>query len=139
MTRLLALPAFACTLALVAAGCQNKQQAELETAPPPAAPEADPFDTAADEPKGFEEDFASQPPAPQPANEGNADPADAEEVTFSSTPVTGGRTYTIRKNDTLWSLAQRFYGDGQKWVDIVDANPGINPKKLAVGQNITLP
>ena len=138
MTRLLTLPAFACTLALVAAGCQNKQQAGLETAPPPpAAPEADPFGTAADEPMGFEEDFATQPPEPQPEPT-TAEP-DVEQVTFSSTPATGGRTYTIRKNDTLWSLAQRFYGDGQKWVDIVDANPGINPKKLAVGQKITLP
>lgn len=49
------------------------------------------------------------------------------------------RTYTIRKGDTLWSIAQRVYGDGQKWKDISAANPSIDPKKLAIGQEITLP
>lgn len=49
------------------------------------------------------------------------------------------RTYTIRKGDTLWSIAQREYGDGQKWRDISAANQSVDPKKLAVGQQITLP
>lgn len=49
------------------------------------------------------------------------------------------RTYTIRKGDTLWSIAQRVYGNGQKWKDISAANPSIDPKKLAIGQEITLP
>lgn len=135
MTRPLLLPALACSIALVTAGCQNKQKAELETAPPPpAAPEGDPFGTAAEQPTGFEEDVADQPQTEAPAAE-----PDVEEVTFNSTPDPAPRTYTIRKNDTLWSIAQRIYGNGQRWVDIVDANPGINPKKLAVGQEIVLP
>ena len=49
------------------------------------------------------------------------------------------RTYTIRKGDTFWSIAQREYGNGQKWRDISAANPSVDPKKLAVGQQITLP
>ncbi|MFK7790000.1 MAG: LysM peptidoglycan-binding domain-containing protein [Phycisphaeraceae bacterium] len=49
------------------------------------------------------------------------------------------RTYTIRKGDTFWSIAQREYGNGQKWRDISSANPSVDPKKLAVGQQITLP
>lgn len=140
MTRLLLLPAFACSIALVAAGCQNKQKAELETAPPPPASlEADPFGTGDSEPMGFEEDFAAETPPSEPAPDAPAAQGEVDEVTFTSTPTPAARTYTIRKNDTLWSLAQRFYGDGQKWVDIVNANPGINPQKLAVGQEIILP
>lgn len=49
------------------------------------------------------------------------------------------RTYTIRKGDTLWSIANREYGSGQKWRDIAQANPSIDPKKLAIGQQIVLP
>lgn len=49
------------------------------------------------------------------------------------------RTYTVRKGDTLWAIAQREYGSGQRWVDIAGANPSVDPKKLAIGQQIILP
>ena len=49
------------------------------------------------------------------------------------------RTYTIRKGDTFWAIATREYGNGQKWKDIAQANPSVDPTKLAVGQQITLP
>ncbi|MCJ7543685.1 MAG: LysM peptidoglycan-binding domain-containing protein [Phycisphaerae bacterium] len=48
-------------------------------------------------------------------------------------------TYTVQKGDTLWSIAQRFLGDGQRWREIVDVNPGLEPAKLKVGQVIVLP
>ena len=48
-------------------------------------------------------------------------------------------TYTIRRLDTLWSIAQRTYGDGKRWRDIVRANDGLDPTKLRVGQKIVLP
>lgn len=54
-------------------------------------------------------------------------------------PVGGQQTYTVRKGDTLWSIATRVYGDGQKWVDIAQANPTLDPQKMAVGQQIVLP
>lgn len=49
------------------------------------------------------------------------------------------RIYTVRKGDTLWSIAQREYGNGQKWKAIAQANPSLDPKKLMIGQQITLP
>lgn len=49
------------------------------------------------------------------------------------------RTYTIRKGDTLWAIATREYGNGQRWVDISSANPSVDPKKLVIGQQIVLP
>lgn len=32
------------------------------------------------------------------------------------------RTYTVKKNDSLWSIASRFYGDGRQWETIYKAN-----------------
>jgi nucleoid-associated protein YgaU len=47
--------------------------------------------------------------------------------------------YTIKKGDTLYSIARSRYGDGKQWSRIAQANPGIDPQKLAVGQVITIP
>jgi len=48
-------------------------------------------------------------------------------------------TYTIQRGDTLWSIAQRIYGNGKRWRDIVKANEGLDPTKLRVGQKVILP
>ena len=53
--------------------------------------------------------------------------------------ATGPTTYTIREGDTLWSIAEEHYGDGQRWQDILDANPGLQPRKMSAGQEIVLP
>jgi nucleoid-associated protein YgaU len=45
----------------------------------------------------------------------------------------------VRRGDTLWSIAQRTYGDGKRWRDIAAANPGIEPTRLKVGQTLVLP
>ena len=51
-------------------------------------------------------------------------------------PCPGGTLYTIRAGDTLFSLAQRF----NVTVDaIIQANPGIDPNNLRVGQEICIP
>jgi nucleoid-associated protein YgaU len=47
--------------------------------------------------------------------------------------------YTVRQGDTLWSIAARHYGNGQKWRDVVAANPGISESRLPVGRTIVLP
>lgn len=49
------------------------------------------------------------------------------------------RVYSVMKGDTLWSISKRQYGDGQRWQEIVKANPGLDPTKLSVGQKIILP
>lgn len=49
------------------------------------------------------------------------------------------RVYMVRKNDTLWSIAADYYGDGQRWRDILTANPGLEPTKMRVGQQLILP
>jgi nucleoid-associated protein YgaU len=39
-------------------------------------------------------------------------------------PKKSGRTYTVRKGDTLWAIAKRFYGKGSQYMKIVNANRG---------------
>jgi nucleoid-associated protein YgaU len=48
-------------------------------------------------------------------------------------------SYTIRRGDTLWSVARQVYGDGNRWRDIADANGISNPKKLRIGQKLMIP
>jgi hypothetical protein len=54
-------------------------------------------------------------------------------------PVGGDSTYTIKKKDTLWSIAVKHLGNGQRYREILAANPGLDAKKLAVGKTIALP
>ncbi len=133
MKHMLMLTGLAAALAL--GGCQNKQDDELTRVPPPAydetaAPEPIPApgsydaqNNGGDTGTGSADQMNQQAPAPQPMN--------------NAAPQAG--TYTIRKGDTLWSIAQQVYGDGQRWQDIVNANPGLDPNKLRVGQKIVLP
>jgi nucleoid-associated protein YgaU len=94
---------------------------------------------------------------PEPTTLEPIPPGDTAPMTYpppvSATPSPGPRrfetvppvapaaanTYTVQKGDTLWSIAQRFLGDGQRWREIVDLNPGLEPAKLKVGQVILLP
>jgi LysM repeat protein len=51
-------------------------------------------------------------------------------------PCPEGNYYTIKPGDTLYSLA-RFYNVSLN--DLIEANPGINPDNLRVGQVICIP
>jgi nucleoid-associated protein YgaU len=52
-----------------------------------------------------------------------ADFSDVESGSSStaSSPATG-KTYTVKKGDSLSKIAKREYGDAQKWHRIFDAN-----------------
>ncbi len=47
--------------------------------------------------------------------------------------------YAVHAGDTLQGVASRLYGDAQRWRDIAKANPGLDPRRLPVGQMIKLP
>ena len=48
------------------------------------------------------------------------------------------KTYTVKKGDTLWDIACRYYGDGTKWGAIAAKNGVADPRKLQVGKVLTL-
>jgi nucleoid-associated protein YgaU len=61
-----------------------------------------------------------------------------------SNPVatSGSRTHTVRKGDTIYSLARLYYaGDVHRWHAIYDANRDkiSNPDQLKVGQVLVIP
>lgn len=116
----------AATLTLTA--CQSKQPTqEVTELPPPPAVEPQPVE--AYEPVAADAAIANDPFAPGASG-------------ATGGPVLGyggGGSYVIRRGDTLWSIAATRLGDGQRWRDIISANPGLIPERLPVGQSINLP
>lgn len=47
-------------------------------------------------------------------------------------------TYTVKVNDTLWSIARRFYGDGSKYTYLMKLNGIKNPDSIMVGKVLKL-
>lgn len=77
--------------------------------------------------------------APQPTGGYNSSGYNSGGYGNAPAAPMGGGTYTIRQGDTLFSIAKSRYGDGKQWTRIVQANPGLTPEKLKVGQTITIP
>jgi LysM domain len=82
------------------------------------------------------------PPPPEP--EAAAAPAAAEEpaveeAAASEPEPAAARTYTVESGDTLWAIAEQFYGDGNKYQIIADASGIPNPDLIQPGQVLTIP
>ncbi|RLU79683.1 lectin [Streptomyces griseocarneus] len=53
--------------------------------------------------------------------------------------ATAAQTYTVESGDTLWAIAERFYGDGNRYREIAAASGIDNPDVVDVGQVLTIP
>lgn len=52
------------------------------------------------------------------------------------------QTYTVQTGDCLWNIAQRFYGDGSRHLEIYEANKDViggNPNLIYTGQVLKIP
>lgn len=49
------------------------------------------------------------------------------------------QTYTVQKNDNLWSIAEKVYGSGYNWISIAQANNLANPGMIFSGDNLVIP
>jgi 5'-nucleotidase len=113
--------------ALAVLGCENNKD-DVAAVPPPS-------DSYVNVP----------PPAPEPVllpPTQQGQPINGSLV--SGSPALGGSvgaggTYTVQRGDTLWSIAKRAYGDGQKWQQVAAANGISDPSRLAEGQRLVLP
>ncbi|MDW9593745.1 LysM peptidoglycan-binding domain-containing protein [Sinorhizobium meliloti] len=91
-----------------------------------AAPEASP--SAAPEPEA----------AAKPAEGGTAAPA-PEPSAEAAAAAEGPRKHVIVRGDTLWDLAQSFYGSGTEWKRISSANGDPAPRALEIGRELDIP
>ena len=54
-------------------------------------------------------------------------------------PAVRPRTYAVVSGDTLWGIAERFYGDGSEQQRIADASGLTDVDLVHPGQILTLP
>jgi LysM repeat protein len=76
------------------------------------------------------------PKAAAPAAE-PAPAAPAAEPAPAAAPAP--RTHTVASGDTLWAIAERFYGDGNQYQRIADASGISDPDLIQAGQVLTIP
>jgi|SRR5688572_13348409 len=74
-----------------------------------------------------------------PSNPGYYDTSFAQTPAASGTLAAAGSSYTVKKGDTLFSIAKASYGNGNQWQKIAGANPGLSPATLKAGQRIVVP
>jgi soluble lytic murein transglycosylase-like protein len=48
-------------------------------------------------------------------------------------------THTVEEGDTLYEIASKYLGDGNKWGKILEVNPGVQELKLEVGSTLVIP
>ena len=101
----------------------SNTQTDEAPPPPPVAESAEPQVV----PAAVEE--TAPAPAPEPAAPPPPPPP----------PPPAPRTYTVVSGDTLWAIAERFYGDGSQYQQIADASGVPNPDLIHPGQVLTIP
>ncbi len=49
--------------------------------------------------------------------------------------------HEVKKGDTLWKIAEHYYGDGSLYKDIFEANKDVlkDPNVIKVGQKLKIP
>jgi nucleoid-associated protein YgaU len=93
---------------------------------------------------------AGQTAARTPANDGFStnytthsgfDTTTTTTTVIPAEPLAAGtpKTYTIASGDSLYTVSEKIYGSSKYVNKIVAANPGVDPKRLKVGQTIKLP
>jgi nucleoid-associated protein YgaU len=99
--------------------------------PPPPAPEAATETAEAPE--------VAPAAAEQPAPVAEQAPEPAAPLPPPPPAPPAPRTYTVVSGDTLWAIAERFYGDGNRYQQIADASGIANPDLIHPGQVLTIP
>ena len=75
--------------------------------------------------------------APPPMTEAEPEPVRQEQPE----PIKTERFYIVRKNDTLSSISQKYYGTATKWPKLFEANRESvpNANRLAIGTKLIVP
>ncbi|MBZ9791496.1 5'-nucleotidase C-terminal domain-containing protein [Rhizobium sp. 3T7] len=78
---------------------------------------------------------ATTEPAPAAPASPAAPTAEAPAALAPNTPT----NHVIAAGDTLWDLAEQFYGDGALWKKISEANGTPAPRHLTIGKELQIP
>ncbi len=74
----------------------------------------------------------SQPPRPLPSS--------AVRTETRPAPPVHARTYTVKKGEGMQAIAEKMYGNRQRWREILAANPSIkDPTQIRPGQILVIP
>jgi nucleoid-associated protein YgaU len=66
---------------------------------------------------------------------------DKEKATGGSDDWSATQYHEVKKGDTLWKIAVKYYGDGSLYTNIFEANRDIlkDPNLIKVGQKLRIP
>jgi nucleoid-associated protein YgaU len=117
--------------AVMAAGCKDSKSSTAANnaalSPAPVAYQSAP------------QPYTPPPVAAQPVVYDSAPAQPVAMVSSAPASTVSGGSYTVKKGDTLYSIAKSRYGAGNQYTKITAANPGLSPQSLKVGQTITIP
>ena len=70
-----------------------------------------------------------------------APPRTGTAIRGNLTTNSAGRRHTVQEGETLFTLAQHYYGDGERFVDLYRANRGVvkTPDALEPGTVLEIP
>jgi tetratricopeptide (TPR) repeat protein len=80
-------------------------------------------------------------PAPAPNRAATAAQTPPAPAANTTQPVAGNRRHTVQPGDTLFKIAQQYYGNRTRWRDIYAANRGVMKSEtdLKVGMQLRIP
>lgn len=73
------------------------------------------------------------------ADESTSEGTMTKEVEAMEKTAMEATTHVIAAGDNLWNLAKKYFDDATQWTHIAEANPDHNPKKLEIGQQLSIP
>lgn len=113
-------------------GFAGSPLAPLPPVPQPAPQPGSDLGGTAFTPGGNSPPMVLPPPAPVPPAPG---PGGAPVAAGGQ----GATTHVVAKGETLSDISQAHYGTSKHWRRIVEANPGLDPVRLKLGQVIQIP
>jgi nucleoid-associated protein YgaU len=88
--------------------------------------------------------LAQNPPVTPPVAKPTVDPTPSPETRAphsapTTTPKVAASEYTVQKGDSMMQIATRMLGSRERWKEIRDMNPRVDPHHLKVGTKLAMP
>lgn len=80
-----------------------------------------------------------EPPVSCPGSPAGQRRVSASTSAATETARKEARIHRVRKGESLSAISRRYYGTSGRWRLIVEANPGVDARKLEVGRRLVIP